>query len=128
MAVEIKVPAVGESITEGTLARWLKNDGDIVRADEPLFELETEKATSEVPAPADGRLRITVREGQTVAIGTVVGFLETTAGAPRKDSDATPSPPRKTEEKARPAAHADEVLASPAARRLAAEANIDLTQ
>ena len=79
--VEIKVPAVGESITEGTLARWLKKDGDVVRADEPLFELETEKATTDVAAPADGQLRITVREGQTVTIGTVVGYLEPAASA-----------------------------------------------
>ena len=57
MPVELVVPSVGESITEGTLARWLKKDGATVRIDEPLFELETEKATSEVPAPADGTRR-----------------------------------------------------------------------
>src|SRR2546430_4026062 len=76
MAVEIKVPAVGESITEGTLGRWLKKDGDTVRVAEPLFELETDKATGEIPSPAAGVLHIDTREGQTVAIGAVVGRIE----------------------------------------------------
>src|SRR5947199_10859779 len=76
MAVEIKVPSVGESISEGTLTRWLKKDGDAVRADEPVFELETEKATTSVGAPVAGSLKITVPEGQTVAIGAVVGRIE----------------------------------------------------
>jgi 2-oxoglutarate dehydrogenase E2 component (dihydrolipoamide succinyltransferase) len=128
MAIEIKVPAVGESITEGTLARWLKKDGDLVRADEPLFELETEKATSEVAAPANGRLRIKVKEGQTVAIGTVVGILEAAADAPPpQPKPAAAAPAKKEEENARtqpPAA----VPPSPAARRLAADEGIDLAQ
>src|SRR5919204_5495145 len=76
MAIEIKVPAVGESVTEGTVSRWLKQDGEAVRADEPLFELETEKATTEVAAPVAGTLRIEVPEGRTVPIGTVVGRIE----------------------------------------------------
>src|SRR2546426_334641 len=76
MPVEIKVPSVGESITEGTLARWLKKDGESVRADEPVLELETEKATTEVAAPAAGKLQITVPEGRTVPIGSVVGRIE----------------------------------------------------
>ena len=76
MAVEIKVPSVGESITEGTLARWLKPDGAFVHTNDPLFELETEKATTEVVSPVDGRLVITVPEGRTVPMGTVVGRIE----------------------------------------------------
>src|SRR5207253_11019834 len=76
MATEIKVPSVGESITEGTIARWLKKDGEQVTAEEPLFELETDKATTEVAAPAAGILRVTAGEGSTVAIGSVVGRIE----------------------------------------------------
>jgi 2-oxoglutarate dehydrogenase E2 component (dihydrolipoamide succinyltransferase) len=76
MAVEIKVPSVGESITEGTISRWLKRNGEAVRADEPLLEVETEKASTEVSAPQAGILRITVPEGQTVAVGTVIGRIE----------------------------------------------------
>jgi 2-oxoglutarate dehydrogenase E2 component (dihydrolipoamide succinyltransferase) len=84
MATDIKVPAVGESITEGTISRWLKRDGDSVRAEEPVFELETEKATIEVPAPESGIVRITVKEGQTVPIGSVVGRIELGETAPAK--------------------------------------------
>ncbi len=136
MAVEIKVPSVGESITEGTLARWLKKDGAAVRADEPLFELETEKATTEVPAPAGGVLVITAPEGATVAIGSVVGHIEekATAPAPTSDNQKTSEPeraPRAAPAPARPAAApAPEAarLLSPSARRLADEANVDVRQ
>ena len=87
MAIDIKVPTVGESITEGTITRWFKKDGEILRNMEPAFELETEKATTEVPAPAGGLLRILVPEGSTVAIGAVVGRLEP---APEDSKSAAP--------------------------------------
>ena len=74
MAVELKVPSVGESITEGTLARWLKPDGAAVQANEPVFELETDKASQEVAAPAAGVLRHGRRPRATkVSVGQVVG-------------------------------------------------------
>jgi 2-oxoglutarate dehydrogenase E2 component (dihydrolipoamide succinyltransferase) len=76
MPIDIKVPSVGESITEGTVSRWLKKDGEVVHAEEPLFELETEKATTEVAAPIQGILHITVPEGQTVPIGSVIGRID----------------------------------------------------
>lgn len=76
MAVEIKVPSAGESITEGVVSRWLKKDGETVRAGEPVVELETEKATTEVPAPASGKLIASVPEGKTVTIGQVLGRIE----------------------------------------------------
>ena len=79
--VPIQVPGVGESITEGILARWLKADGASVKADEPLFELETDKASTVVPSPAAGVLKITAAEGTTVQIGASVGTLDP-AGAP----------------------------------------------
>src|SRR5205085_2446171 len=110
MAVEIKIPSVGESITEGTLARWLKKDGATVAADEPLFELETDKATTEIPAPAAGVLRITVAEGEKVAIGSVVGRIEeaplgkaAAAAAPRPRTGAARRPRRDAPEDDRPA-------------------------
>ncbi len=76
MAIDVRVPEVGESITEGTLARWLKNDGDSVKEGDAIFELETDKATGEVPAPASGRLKIEVKEGTTVNVGSVVALIE----------------------------------------------------
>jgi 2-oxoglutarate dehydrogenase E2 component (dihydrolipoamide succinyltransferase) len=98
MAVNISVPSVGESITEGTIARWFKKDGELLRANEPAFELETDKATTEVPSPAGGVLHIIAAEGSIVAIGSVVGRLEPTppgAVQPAKVPEAgtAPSPP-----------------------------------
>ena len=69
MAVDIKIPTVGESVHEGTISRWIKKDGDLVEQDEPILELETDKATEEMPAPARGRLRIAVAESSKRAQG-----------------------------------------------------------
>ena len=81
MLVEIKVPSVGESVTEATLAEWFKKDGDTVQKDEPLFVIETDKVTLEVVAETDGVLSIKVQAGETVAIGEVVGTIDTEAAA-----------------------------------------------
>jgi 2-oxoglutarate dehydrogenase E2 component (dihydrolipoamide succinyltransferase) len=126
MAVEIKVPSVGESISEGTIARWLKQDGEFVNSEEPLFELETEKATTEIVAPAAGKLNIGVREGQTVAIGAVVGQIQEGAAAPV-------DPPGKSSSRPAPKPVASNggdkaPVLSPAARRLAEESHVDLKQ
>jgi 2-oxoglutarate dehydrogenase E2 component (dihydrolipoamide succinyltransferase) len=95
MTIEIKVPALGESVTEATVGKWFKGAGDAVKVDEPLCELETEKVTVEVPAPAAGVLsEIKVKEGATVAVGTVLGSIQEGAAA----GAATPTP------KAEPAA------------------------
>lgn len=81
MPTEIKIPAVGESITEVTIAKWLKKDGEAVKRDEVIAELESDKATFELPAEADGVLKIKVPEGETIGIGTVIAELDG-AGAP----------------------------------------------
>src|SRR5438128_1338423 len=84
MATNIIIPSVGESVSEGTISRWLKKDGDQVRQGEPLVEVETEKATTEIPAPAAGTLRIKTAEGQTIQVGATIGVIEEAAavGAP----------------------------------------------
>jgi len=82
MIVEVKVPSVGESVTEALLAQWFKSDGDTVKKDEPLFVIETDKVTLEVVSEAAGVLSIKVQEGETVAIGAVVGTIDT-AAAPK---------------------------------------------
>ncbi len=82
MAIDIKVPALGESVTEATVGRWFKQTGDTVTADEPLVELETDKVTVEVPAPAAGTLsQISIAQGATVAIGAVLGSIDEKRGA-----------------------------------------------
>jgi 2-oxoglutarate dehydrogenase E2 component (dihydrolipoamide succinyltransferase) len=120
MSVAIKVPSVGESITEGTIAHWHKKTGDVVREEEPLFELETDKATTTVPAPATGKLAISAEEGKTVAIGSVVGQIDdsvkTAPPAEKKPaSPPTPAGPKST----------DGPILSPAAQKIAAEAGVD---
>ena len=72
MATEIKAPLVGESITEITIAKWLKSDGDIVEMDEVICEMESEKATFELNAEVAGILRIKAREGDTVQVGAII--------------------------------------------------------
>ncbi len=82
MAVEIKVPSLGESIAEATVARWLKWPGEAVARDEPLVELETDKVTLEVPAPAAGTLaEVLAEEGANVAVGAVLGRIGEGAAA-----------------------------------------------
>ncbi len=79
MSEEVKVPEVGESITEGVIAEWNKKDGDFVQMDDPLFELETDKVTMPVNSTFEGRLHIKVGEGETVKIGDVVAEIDTDA-------------------------------------------------
>ncbi len=94
MVVEIRVPALGESVTEATVGSWFKETGDAVKADEPLVELETDKVTVEVPAPSDGVLsEIKVAAGETVEIGTLLGALS--------DSGAATKPSAKSNSKAK---------------------------
>src|SRR5436190_19701812 len=92
--IEIKVPALGESVTEATIGQWFKKEGEVVKADEPLVELETDKVTVEVPAPAAGVLAdIKVAQGTTVAIGSILGSISEGAGSPRSKprSEARPA-------------------------------------
>src|SRR5690348_16455030 len=91
MATAIVVPGLGESVTEATVAKWMKNVGDAVRADEPLAELETDKVTQELYAPAAGTLaEITAPAGSVVAIGAVIGQI--TEGAGAAAAPAKPAP------------------------------------
>src|SRR5215468_615221 len=95
MAIEIRVPTLGESITEATVGKWFKKAGDSVSADEPLVELETDKVTLEVNAPSAGMLsEIAAETGQTVAIGALLGQLSAGAAsvAPAAGMKAAPAP------------------------------------
>ncbi len=99
MAIEIKIPAVGESVTEAILAEWIKQDGDTVTKDEAVLVIETDKVTLEVVAEASGVLRILVPADETVQIGAVVGTIETEAGDAQAASEpvkeaAPPVPPK----------------------------------
>jgi len=143
MAVEIRVPALGESVTEATVGKWFKKPGEPVQADEAICELETEKVTVEVPAPASGVLSdIKVQEGETVAVGTVLGSIEEGA-APAKAAPAKEKAEAAAQPAAKPApapAKAGEVLEkavaeagapmppSPAARKIMEEKGLTAEQ
>ena len=132
MAIEIRVPALGESITEATVGKWFKKAGESVQADEPLVELETDKVTLEVNAPSPGVLSEIVAEtGQTVAIGALLGQVAAgaasaaaapaPAAAAKPAPAAAPAPPPPSSPAARTA-----MPPAPAAAKIAAEDKIDL--
>src|SRR5215212_5776342 len=97
---EIRVPTLGESVTEATIAKWFKKPGDAVAVDEPLVELETEKVTIEVPSPAAGVLgEIAAKDGETVAVGALLGQIKEGAGAAAAPGKTSPVPTGKPEQK-----------------------------
>ncbi|WP_315740710.1 MULTISPECIES: 2-oxoglutarate dehydrogenase complex dihydrolipoyllysine-residue succinyltransferase [unclassified Bradyrhizobium] len=130
---EIRVPTLGESVTEATIGRWFKKAGDAVAVDEPLVELETDKVTIEVPAPSAGTLgEIIAKDGETVAVGALLGQI-TDGAAAAKPAAAAPAP-------AKPAASAPPAAApapakalpadtpqAPSVRKLSAESGVDAT-
>ena len=122
MTVEIKVPAMGESVTEATISKWFKKEGDAVKRDEPLLELETDKVTVEVPSPADGAIEsISAQAGATVSVGALLGAIaegkagSAPAAAPKAEAPKPAAPA--------PAAKA-ETPAMPSAKRIAEESGI----
>jgi 2-oxoisovalerate dehydrogenase E2 component (dihydrolipoyl transacylase) len=131
----LKMPQLGESVTEGTVERWLKTEGEMVRRDEPIVEVVTDKVNAEIPSPFEGRLvRIQVAEGQTVAVGTALAELEvegamqtpaeppTPAGVVSREPLSAPSPV------GRPPMSPQGQKVSPAVRRLAEKNGLDLAQ
>jgi len=131
MTTEIRVPALGESVTEAIVGKWFKNAGDAVSADEPLVELETDKVTVEVPAPSSGVLgEITAQEGSTVAVGAVLGAITNGAAAQASKAPAAAAPPApkappaKKSATAAPRPRNGGMPPSPAARKQLAEAGL----
>lgn len=126
MATEVKIPAMGESITSGILAAWSVQDGDIVEAGQVLFELETDKITSEANAEVAGKITLKAEEGDEVEIGQVVAEIDESAAGSAPDASA-PAPeaaPEKPTEKPSAAPSGDKPV-SPAVRRIAAETGIN---
>jgi 2-oxoglutarate dehydrogenase E2 component (dihydrolipoamide succinyltransferase) len=121
---EIRVPTLGESVTEATIGRWFKKAGDAVAVDEPLVELETDKVTIEVPAPSAGVLgEIAAKDGETVAVGALLGQINEGGAASAAKPAAAPA-------KAAPAAAAPKAVAAdaplaPSVRKLSAESGVD---
>ncbi|BCH64231.1 dihydrolipoyllysine-residue succinyltransferase component of 2-oxoglutarate dehydrogenase complex [Agrobacterium vitis] len=130
MATEIRVPTLGESVSEATVGTWFKKVGDVVKADEPLVELETDKVTVEVPCPASGVLtEIVAQNGETVGLGALLGQIAEGASAGAAAPAAAPAPAA-TPAQAAPAAPAagSAMPAAPAAAKMLAENNISADQ
>ena len=136
MALEIKVPTVGESISEVTLTRWLKKDGDYVEMDEVLCELESDKATFELNAEAAGVLKTGAGEGDTVAVGAIIGSLDTEAKRPEgaapkaepKKEEKPKETPKEAKQEATPVKEDKSFAAgspSPAANKILAEKGVN---
>ncbi len=138
MAAEVRIPTLGESVTEGVIVRWIKKEGDSVKTDEPLLELETDKASVEVPAVRGGVLHIVKPEGATVQVGEVVATIDgaatSTASAtpppvePAKPASPPATPPADLSTVAGKAPSAIETGLSPAVRKLVAEHDIQPDQ
>ena len=140
---EIRVPTLGESVTEATIGKWFKKPGDPVAVDEPLVELETDKVTVEVPSPAAGVLSdVAVKDGDTVAVGELLGQIKEGAGAaatgrpdassrprrrpmqgPRTQAESCRGQARRARPKSPPAAN--DAPTPPSVRKLAAESGIN---
>jgi 2-oxoglutarate dehydrogenase E2 component (dihydrolipoamide succinyltransferase) len=132
MSIEVKIPAVGESITSGVLSVWHKKTGDIIKDGEALFTLETDKISTEIPAIGAGRLQIQVEAGEEVKIGQVVALLDETAATPDSGFAPAAQPAATNSEPAdKPVAVVAETrneTLSPAARRLAEEEKIPVAE
>ena len=131
---DIRVPTLGESVTEATIGKWFKQPGDAVAVDEPLVELETDKVTIEVPAPAAGVLgEIAAKDGETVAVGALLGKIQDGKGAaapakPAAAAAATPAPAKPAAPAVSPSAPKlppAEMPMPPSVRKLAAESGMD---
>src|SRR6476659_163602 len=114
-AVDVVMPQMGVSVSEGTITRWLKQEGEHVESDEPLLEISTDKVDTEVPSPASGTLtQILVQEGETVDVGTKLGQIGGSAAAETPAPESAPQPEAAPPEPATAEAAAEAEAASPA--------------
>lgn len=136
MAFEVRVPAVGESVQEGEIYKWHKNEGDYVELDEVLVELETDKATVDIVAEASGKISLKIAEGETVQVGDLLAIIDTSAakpagGAPAAAPVATaPTPAASQQSQPQASVHSsskDERPQSPGVSRLVQETKVDTT-
>jgi pyruvate dehydrogenase E2 component (dihydrolipoamide acetyltransferase) len=115
MSEEVKMPQMGESIAEGTIVKWLKQVGDSIKRDEPLFEISTDKVDAEIPSPTSGVLsEIKVKEGETVPVNTVVAVINGGAAKPARAESAKEAPQPETKESEAPAPKEEPRKAEPA--------------
>ena len=128
MTIEVRVPTLGESVTEATVATWFKKPGDSVTADEMLCELETDKVTVEVPSPLSGTLQeIIAQEGETVGVDALLANINEAGvtASPTAAARPTPAPEKAAEKISAPATRATDIKDAPSAKKAIAEAGLD---
>ncbi|HLO42430.1 MAG TPA: 2-oxoglutarate dehydrogenase complex dihydrolipoyllysine-residue succinyltransferase [Phycisphaerales bacterium] len=133
MPIDIVIPTIGESITSGVIATWRKKDGESVQRDETVLDLETDKVTMEIPAPAAGVVKRMAKEGDTVSVGAVVGSIDAAAAGAAAPASAAPAPTASTTPAPAPVAGnhtgphtGSSVPATPLARKTAEDLGVDL--
>ena len=128
MVLEMKIPSPGESITEVEISQWLVKDGDVVRKDQTIAELDSDKATLDLPAEASGKITLKANEGDSMSVGDVVCLIDTSESITEIEIDETESNIEPIKEEKTQITHSENISVTPLARNIASEKGIDLNE
>ena len=128
MVLEMKIPSPGESITEVEISQWLVKDGDVVRKDQTIAELDSDKATLDLPAEASGKITLKAKEGDSMSVGDVVCLIDTSESVTEIETDETESNIEPIKEEKTQITQSENISVTPLARNIASEKGIDLNE
>ena len=128
MVLEMKIPSPGESITEVEISQWLVKDGDVVRKDQTIAELDSDKATLDLPAEASGKITLKAQEGDSMSVGDVVCLIDTSESVKEIETDETESNIEPIKEESTKITQSENISVTPLARNIASEKGIDLNE
>ena len=128
MVLEMKIPSPGESITEVEISQWLVKDGDVVRKDQTIAELDSDKATLDLPAEASGKISLKAQEGDSMSVGDVVCLIDTSESVTEIETDETESNIEPIKEEKTQITQSENISVTPLARNIASEKGIDLNE
>ena len=128
MVLEMKIPSPGESITEVEISQWLVKDGDVVRKDQTIAELDSDKATLDLPAEASGKITLKAQEGDSMSVGDVVCLIDTSESVTEIETDETESNIEPIKEENTKITQSENISVTPLARNIASEKGIDLNE
>ena len=128
MVLEMKIPSPGESITEVEISQWLVKDGDVVRKDQTIAELDSDKATLDLPAEASGKITLKAKEGDSMSVGDVVCLIDTSESVTEIETDETESNIEPIKEENTKITQSENISVTPLARNIASEKGIDLNE
>ena len=128
MVLEMKIPSPGESITEVEISQWLVKDGDVVRKDQTIAELDSDKATLDLPAEASGKITLKAKEGDSMSVGDVVCLIDTSESVTEIETNETESNTEPIIEENTKITQSENISVTPLARNIASEKGIDLNE